>query len=88
MKTVILVRCILYVMELQMVLKNNKKYFYIKYDLFHDIITIVKSTIFKLKIININIYIFKTYFITSISKAFLTKHIKLLFVQPQFKPQF
>ena len=40
-----------------MVLKNNKKYFYIKYDLFHGIIAIVKSTIFKLKIININIYI-------------------------------
>jgi len=44
------------------------------------------SIIFKLKIINIYIYIY--YFITSISKAFLTKHIKLLFVQPQFQPQF
>jgi len=56
-----------------------------KYYLFHDVITIVKSTILKLKIININIYFLKL-FLTSISKAFLTKHIKLLFVQPQFQP--
>jgi len=32
------------------------KVFYIKYYLFHDIITIVKYGIFKLKPININIY--------------------------------
>jgi hypothetical protein len=31
---------------------------YIKYYLFHDIIAIVKSTIFKLKTININIHVF------------------------------
>jgi len=30
-------------------------FFYRKYDLFHDVIVIVKSTIFKLKTININI---------------------------------
>jgi hypothetical protein len=33
-----------------------------KYDLFHDVIVIVKSTIFKLKIININIYFFKLFY--------------------------
>jgi hypothetical protein len=70
-----------------MVSWNNKKIFYIKYDLFHDIIAIVKSIIFKLKIISINIF-FKNYFITSILKAFLTKHIKLFFLQLQFQPQF
>jgi len=48
---------------------------------------IVKSTIFKLKTININLY-FLNYFIASISKIFLIKHIKLLFLQPQFQPQF
>ena len=37
-------------------------FFYIKYDLFHNVITIVKSTIFKLKTININIYIFKLFY--------------------------
>jgi hypothetical protein len=42
---------------------------------------IVKSTIFKLKTININLY-FLNYFIASISKIFLIKHIKLLFLQP------
>jgi len=30
-------------------LMEQKNYIYIKYDLFHDVITIVKSTIFKLK---------------------------------------
>jgi hypothetical protein len=63
-------------------LMEQKFFLYIKYDLFHDIIAIVKFTIFKFKTININIYIFLNYFITSISKAFLTKHIKLLFFQP------
>jgi hypothetical protein len=58
-----------------------------KYNLFHDVITIIKFTIFKLKTININIYIFN-YFITSISKALLTKYIKTIFFQPQFQPQF
>jgi hypothetical protein len=33
-------------------------------------------------------YIFKNYFTISISKAFLTKHIKLFFIQPQFQTQF
>jgi hypothetical protein len=37
-------------------LMEQYKIFYIKYYLFHDVITIVKSTIFKLKTININIY--------------------------------
>ena len=45
-------------------LMEQYKIFYIKYYLFHDVITIVKSTIFKLK--TINIYIFFSYFITSI----------------------
>jgi hypothetical protein len=44
---------------------KQQKIFYIKYYLFHDVITLVKFTIFKLKIININIYLF-SYFITSI----------------------
>jgi len=43
-------------------LMEQLKIFDIKYDLFNDIIVVVKSTIFKLKTININIY----YFITSI----------------------
>jgi hypothetical protein len=34
------------------------KIFDIKYYLFNDVIVVVKSTIFKLKIININIYLF------------------------------
>ena len=70
-----------------MVLWNNKNYIYIKYDVFHDIIAIVKSTIFKLKIISTNIY-FKNYFITSILKVFLTKHIKLLFFNFNFNHSF
>jgi hypothetical protein len=37
-------------------------YIYIKYDLFHDVIAIVKSTIFKFKTININIYFFKLFY--------------------------
>jgi hypothetical protein len=45
-----------------MALWNNKKIFYIKYDLFHDIIAIVKFTIFKLKIINITIYFLKLFY--------------------------
>jgi len=47
-------------------LMEQLKIFDIKYDLFNDVIVVVKSTIFKLKTININIY----YFITSIWKAF------------------
>jgi hypothetical protein len=39
-------------------LMEQQKIFDIKYYLFNDIIVVVKSTIFKLKIININIYIF------------------------------
>jgi hypothetical protein len=34
------------------------------------------------------IYNFLNYFIALIPKALLTKYIKLLFVQPQFQPQF
>jgi hypothetical protein len=43
-------------------LMEQEKIFYIKYYLFHDVITIVKSTIFKLKIININIYFLKLFY--------------------------
>jgi len=43
-------------------LMEQWKIFYIKYYLFHDVITIVKSTIFKLKTININIYILKLFY--------------------------
>jgi hypothetical protein len=68
-------------------LMKQEKIFYIKYYFFHEVIAVFKYTIFKLKIININIYHF-SYFITSICKAFLTKHIKLFFFQPQFQPQF
>jgi hypothetical protein len=39
-------------------LMKQLKIFYIKYYLFHDIIAVVKPTIFKLKTININIYLF------------------------------
>jgi hypothetical protein len=39
-------------------LMEQYKNFYIKYYLFHDVITVVKSIIFKLKTININIYLF------------------------------
>jgi hypothetical protein len=73
-------------------LKEQQKLYYIKYCLFHDVIAVVKFTILKLKTmcvcVYIYIYIYISYFITSISKAFLTKHIKLFFIQPQFQPQF
>jgi hypothetical protein len=39
-------------------LMEQLKIFDIKYYLFNDVIVVVKSIIFKLKIININIYIF------------------------------
>jgi hypothetical protein len=39
-------------------LMEQLKIFDIKYYLFNDVIVEVKSTIFKLKIININIYLF------------------------------
>jgi len=39
-------------------LMEQNFFLYIKYDLFHDIIAIVKFTIFKFKTININIYIY------------------------------
>jgi hypothetical protein len=39
-------------------LMEQLKIFDIKYNLFNDVIVVVKSTIFKLKIININIYIY------------------------------
>jgi len=59
------------------------KIFYIKYYLFHDVMAIVKSIIFKLKTIKY-IYIYNL----NLKNIFLTKHIKLLFAQPQFQPQF
>jgi hypothetical protein len=43
-------------------LMEQYKIFYIKYYLFHDVVVVVKSTIFKLKIININIYILKLFY--------------------------
>jgi hypothetical protein len=43
-------------------LMEQLKIFYIKYYSFHDIIEIVKCTIFKLKIININIYFLKLFY--------------------------
>jgi len=43
-------------------LMEQQKIFYIKYYSFHDVIKIVKSTIFKLKIININIYFLKLFY--------------------------
>jgi len=61
-------------------LMEQYKIFYIKYYLFHDVITIVKSTIFKLKTINI--------YNLNLKSNFLTKHIKLFFTQSQFQPQF
>ena len=39
-------------------LMKQLKIFDIKYYLFNDVIVVVKFTIFKLKIININIYLF------------------------------
>jgi hypothetical protein len=39
-------------------LMEQLKIFDIKYYLFNDVIVVVKSTMFKLKIININIYLF------------------------------
>jgi hypothetical protein len=39
-------------------LMEQLKIFDIKYYLFNDVIVVVKFTIFKLKIININIYLF------------------------------
>jgi hypothetical protein len=53
---------------------NNKKIFYIKYDLFHDVITIVKFTIFKLKIININIYFLKLFYNLNFKSIFNKTH--------------
>jgi hypothetical protein len=43
-------------------LMEQLKIFDIKYYLFNDILVVVKSTIFKLKIININIYLFKLFY--------------------------
>ena len=58
-------------------LMEQYKIFYIKYYLFHDIMSIVKSIIFKLKTINIYIYII--FYNLNLKNIFLTKHIKLLF---------
>jgi len=46
-------------------LMKQLKIFDIKYYLFNNVIVVVKSTIFKLKTININIYFF-SYFVSSI----------------------
>ena len=43
-------------------LMEQNFFLYIKYDLFHDIIAIVKFTIFKLKNNNINIYFLKLFY--------------------------
>jgi hypothetical protein len=43
-------------------LMEQQKIFYMKYYLFHDVIAIVKSTIFKLKTININKYFLKLFY--------------------------
>jgi hypothetical protein len=43
-------------------LMEQQKIFYIKYYSFHDVIEVVKSTIFKLKIININICFLKLFY--------------------------
>ena len=43
-------------------LMEQKKIFYIRYYLFHDVIVIVKSIILKLKTININIYFLKLFY--------------------------
>jgi hypothetical protein len=61
-------------------LMEQQKIFYIKYYSFHDVIEVVKSTIFKLKIININIYFLKLFYNFNL-KTLLTKHIKLFFIQ-------
>ena len=63
-------------------LMEQLKIFDIKYDLFNDVIVIVKSTLFKLKTINIYIYIL--FYNLNLKSIFLTKHIKLFFIQPQF----
>ena len=44
------------------VLKLGGKILYIKYYLFHDVIGIINSTIFKFKTININIYFLKLFY--------------------------
>jgi hypothetical protein len=49
-------------------LMEQEKIFYIKYYLFHDVIAIVKSTIFKLKTININIYFLKLFYNLNLKK--------------------
>jgi len=59
-------------------LMEQYKIFYIKYYLFHDVIAIIKYTIFKLKtIIYIYIYIYNL----NLKSIFLTRHIKLFFTQ-------
>jgi hypothetical protein len=58
-------------------LMKQYKIFYIKYYLFHDVIAIIKYTIFKLKTI---IYIYNL----NLKSIFLTRHIKLFFTKSQF----
>ena len=50
------------------------KIFYIKYYLFHDVVAVVKSTIFKLKIININIYFLKLFYNFNFKSIFNQTH--------------
>ena len=57
-----------------------------KYNLFHDVITIIKSTIFKLKTININIYIFKLFYNLNFNHSF--NQTPIFSNQPQLKVLF
>jgi hypothetical protein len=58
MKTVIFYRMNFIRDEIIDKLMEQLKIFDIKYYLFNDVIVVVKSIIFKLKTININIYLF------------------------------
>jgi len=53
-------------------LMEQSKIFYIKYYLFHDVIAVVKSIVFKLKTINsnINIYFLKLFYNLSLKIIF------------------
>jgi hypothetical protein len=62
-------------------LMEQQKIFYRKYYLFHEVIVVVKFIIFKLKTINIYIYIYILFYNLNLKSNFLTKYIKLLFIQ-------
>ena len=51
-------------------LMEQLKIFNIKYDLFNDVIMVVKSTIFKLKTINIYIYIYILFYNLNLKSFF------------------